>query len=51
MRNPTKLGEVIIQLEASFIAASFWIGREVVRMVTTQLLRRLAAYERSQRYS
>ncbi len=51
MRNPTKSRDVTIQLEASLIAASRWIGREVARMVTAQLLRRLAAYERSQRYS
>jgi hypothetical protein len=48
MRAPAR--EVTIQLEASLIAASRWLGREVARMVTGQLLRRLAAYERSQRY-
>src|SRR2546430_299372 len=41
MRNPTKSRDVTIQLEASLIAASRWIGREVARMVTAQLLRRL----------
>jgi hypothetical protein len=51
MRNPTTPRDVAIQLEASLIAASRWIGREVARMVTAQLLRGLAAYERSQRYS
>ena len=48
MSGPTR--EVTIQLEASLIAASRWLGREFARMVTAQLLRRLAAYERGQRY-
>jgi len=51
MRSSTKSRDVTIQLEASLIAACRWIGREVARMVTVRLLRRLAAYERSQRYS
>ncbi len=51
MRSSTKSRDVTIQLEASLTAASRWIGREVARMVTARLLRRLAAYERSQRYS
>ncbi len=50
MRSSTKSRDVTIQLEASLIAASRWIGREVARMVTAQLLRRLAAYERSHMY-
>jgi hypothetical protein len=41
----------MIQLEASLIAASRWICRELARMVTAQLVRRIAAYERSLRYS
>jgi|HubBroStandDraft_6_1064221.scaffolds.fasta_scaffold681247_2 hypothetical protein len=51
MRNPTKSRDAAIQLAASLFTASRWIGREVARMVTAQLLRRLAAYERSQRCS
>jgi hypothetical protein len=51
MRNPTKSRDFTIQLAASLIAASRWIGCEVARMVIAQLLRRLAAYERSQRCS
>jgi hypothetical protein len=50
MINPTKSGDVMIQLEASLIAASRWICREVARMVTARLVRRLAAYERSGPY-
>jgi len=49
MRNPTKSRDFTIQLAASLIAASRWIGREVARMVIAQLLRRLAVYDRSQR--
>jgi len=45
MRDPRKL------LEAGLIAASRWIGREVARMVVARVLRRLAAYETTQRYS
>jgi hypothetical protein len=51
MRNPIKSRGATIRLAASLTAASRWIGREVARMVTAQLLRRLTAYERSQRYS
>ena len=43
--------DMTIQLEAALIAGSRWIGRELARMVTAQLLRRLAAYERAQQYS
>jgi hypothetical protein len=51
MRKPAKSRDVTIQLEARLIAASRWIGREVARMVAAQLLRHLATYEGSQRYS
>jgi hypothetical protein len=51
MRNPPKSRGFTVQLAASLIAASRWIGCEVARMVIAQLLRRLAAYERSQRCS
>ena len=51
MRDPRKSRDFTIRLETSFIAASRWIGREITRMVIARLLRRLAAYERSQRYS
>jgi hypothetical protein len=51
MRNPIKSRDATIQLAASLTAASRRIGREVARMVIAQLLRRLAAYERSQCYS
>ncbi len=47
MRNPAKLRDVAIRLEASLIVASRWIGCAIARMVITQLLRRLAAYETS----
>jgi hypothetical protein len=49
MRNPTKSRDSTIQSAAGLIAASRCIGCEVARMVIAQLLRRLAAYERSQR--
>jgi hypothetical protein len=51
MREPSKSRHVTARLEASLIAASRWIGREVARMVIAQLLRRLATYERTQYYS
>jgi hypothetical protein len=51
MTTSTRSKDVTIQLEASLIAAARWIGRQVARMVTARLLCRLAAYEKSQRYS
>jgi hypothetical protein len=51
MRELARSRDVTIPLEAGLIAASRWIGREVARMVTAQLLRRLVAYERTQQYS
>ena len=41
----------MIQLEASLITAARWICREIGRIVTAQLVRRLAAYERSHHFS
>jgi hypothetical protein len=50
MRSATVQGRVTIRLEENLIAVSRRIAREIARMVLSRLLRRIAAYERSQRY-
>ena len=47
MRDPSKSRGVTIRFEVILIAASRWIGREITRMVIARLLRRLAAYGRT----
>ena len=51
MRSLTISRGVTIQVEAGLVVACHWLAHEIARMVTAQLLRRLEAYERSERYS
>jgi hypothetical protein len=50
MRRATGWEGVTIRLEDNLIAVSRRISRNISRIVMSQLLRRIAAYERSQRY-
>ena len=50
MRSLTISRGVTIQVEAGLVVACRWLAGEIARMVTAQLLRRLEAYERSERY-
>ncbi|MBV9427044.1 MAG: hypothetical protein JO084_04860 [Bradyrhizobiaceae bacterium] len=50
MRSLTISRGVTIPVEAGLVAACRWLAGEIARMVTAQLLRRLEAYERSERY-
>jgi hypothetical protein len=50
MRSATEWRGVTIRLEENLIAVCRRIGRDIARMVMSQLLLRIAAYERSQDY-
>jgi hypothetical protein len=50
MRSATEWRGVTIRLEDNLIAVCRRIGRDIARIVMSQLLRRIAAYERSQDY-